>query len=241
MKKNIAINQTQKRLIIKISNELNQVEIMEDLKEKTSKLKKIYKTTDVPIHIIGKALTPSEKVEIEGYLQKFLEVEIVFDENKSEKSGDNLNLEKIDLNEIKEEIKKEKKGKKKKTKQELGLHTIKEIYEEDTTISNTMFFRGSVRSGQKVEYDGSLVIIGDVNSGSEVIVSENIVVLGVLRGVAHAGAKGNTKAIISATKINSPQIRIANVLKEMEAKEEAEEVIVKREYAYVKENQIVIE
>ena len=98
----------------------------------------------------------------------------------------------------------------------LGLSGIKKIFEKDIENSETKFHRGSLRCGQKLEFEGSLVILGDVNNGAEVIAGENIVVLGILRGLAHAGAKGNTKAIIAANLIESPQIRIANKVKEMD-------------------------
>ena len=48
----------------------------------------------------------------------------------------------------------------------LGLHSIKKTFERKTTISETKFHKGSLRSGQKLESEGSLVIIGDVNSGA---------------------------------------------------------------------------
>ena len=101
----------------------------------------------------------------------------------------------------------------------LGLHGIKRTFEKEINNSETMFHRGSLRSGQKIEFEGSLVILGDVNAGAEVIAGENIVILGVLRGLAHAGAKGNKKAIIASNLIESPQIRISNVIKEIEKDE----------------------
>ena len=87
--------------------------------------------------------------------------------------------------------------------------------------------------GQKLEYEGSIVIIGDLNGGGEVIAGENIAVIGAIRGLAHAGAKGNKKAIITAGTIEAPQIRIANIVKD--------EVPAKTTYAYVKENEIILE
>lgn len=119
---------------------------------------------------------------------------------------------------------------------ELGLHKIKKVFEEEITEGKTKFYYGSLRSGQKMEYDGSIVIIGDVNAGAEVFATGNIVVLGALRGVAHAGATGNTKATISAIGLNAPQIRIANIVKEMEEEQE-----IKRQTAKVVDNNIVIE
>lgn len=120
---------------------------------------------------------------------------------------------------------------------ELGLSGIKKTYEQNTENSETFFFKGGMRSGQKLEFEGSIVVLGDVNSGAEVIAGENIVVLGTLRGLAHAGAKGNKKAIIASHKIECPQLRIANVLKEIE-KEEFEET---KQFASVIDEQIVLE
>ena len=68
--------------------------------------------------------------------------------------------------------------------------------------------------------------------------SDNIVVLGALRGLAHAGAKGNKQAIIAAGLLDTVQIRIANVVKEIDRDEEP---MHKQAYVYIDdENNIVI-
>lgn len=121
--------------------------------------------------------------------------------------------------------------------EELGLHGIRKPYEKDVTISEALFYQGSVRSGQRVEYEGSIIILGDVNGGGEIIAGDNIVVLGTLRGLAHAGAKGNKKAIISAHLMDTMQLRIAHIVKEIER---SDETIVKMAYASIEEEEIVI-
>lgn len=128
--------------------------------------------------------------------------------------------------------------------QELGLHGIKKSFSQEIEASQTKFHRGSVRSGQRIEYKGSIVILGDVNGGAEVIASDNVVVLGVLRGLAHAGASGNKKAIIAAASIDSKQIRIADIIKEIEdEKDEEGNIIVssRKTYAYVEEDRLILE
>lgn len=122
---------------------------------------------------------------------------------------------------------------------ELGLHGIRKAYEQNVENSETYFFKGGVRSGQKLEFEGSIVVLGDVNGGAEVIAGENIVVLGHLRGLAHAGAKGNKKAIIAAQKIDCPQIRISNIVKEIEKEETELEQECK--YAFVENDKIIME
>ena len=121
----------------------------------------------------------------------------------------------------------------------LGLHGIKKVFSKEIESSETKFHRGSLRSGQKIEFEGSIVVLGDVNSGAEVIASENIVVLGALRGLAHAGAKGNKEAIVACNVIDCPQIRISNKIMEMESK--PNETV--KSYAYIDEsiNEIVLE
>ncbi len=96
----------------------------------------------------------------------------------------------------------------------LGLHGIRKTFKKNIAVSKTRYVRNSLRSGKRVEYEGSIVILGDVNFGAEVIAGENIVVVGVLRGLAHAGASGNNDAIISAGSIQTKQLRISNVIKE---------------------------
>lgn len=102
------------------------------------------------------------------------------------------------------------------TPRKLGLHGIKKSFKKEIATSETKFIRTSLRSGQKIEFEGSIVILGDVNFGAEIIARDNIVVLGVLRGLAHAGAKGNAEAIISAASIEAKQIRISNIVRELE-------------------------
>ena len=121
---------------------------------------------------------------------------------------------------------------------ELGLHNIKRTFIQEVSVSETKFHRGSLRSGQKIEEDGSIVIIGDVNSGAEVVAADNIVVLGTLRGLAHAGAKGNTKAIIAAGKLDTVQLRIANIVKEIDRDEEP---MHRQAYVYIEDDKMIIE
>lgn len=120
----------------------------------------------------------------------------------------------------------------------MGLSNITRTFKQEIAVSETQFHRGSLRSGQRLESEGSIVILGDVNAGAEVIASDNIVVLGNLRGLAHAGAKGNKKAIISAGNLDIVQIRISNIVKEIDRDEEP---VHRQAYVYIKDDKIVIE
>ena len=76
----------------------------------------------------------------------------------------------------------------------------------------TVIVGRTVRSGGRVESSGSVVVLGDVNAGAEILAHDDIIVLGTLRGVAHAGVGGNDHAIVWAQRILAPQLRIGSAL-----------------------------
>ena len=205
MKNCITINTKKDSIVIKIDEDAEQDEIMQELNQKLIELKKLYKEDDTPITVTGKVLKNKEIDQIQEEIKKNINVKVFFDSPRI-----------------------------------LGLHGIKKTFNKDIATSETKFHKGALRSGQRIEYEGSLVILGDVNDGAEVIASENIVVLGALRGLAHAGAKGNNDAMIAASSIESQQIRISNVVKEIERDEINKEEI--KTYAYLdKDCNMVIE
>ncbi|MFN3788302.1 MAG: septum site-determining protein MinC [Sulfurihydrogenibium azorense] len=96
----------------------------------------------------------------------------------------------------------------------------------------------TLRSGQSVEYDGDVLILGDVNPDAYVVASGSIIVMGALRGVVHAGANGDETAIIMALKLMPQQIRIASYIARSP---DSYEEVNQPEKAYIENNQIVIE
>jgi len=86
------------------------------------------------------------------------------------------------------------------------------ITEDEIEELNTLYIKQTLRSGQKIEHEGNIVIIGDCKAGSEITASGDITIWGILSGVAHAGAKGDYNSVIRAFRINAIQIRIADLL-----------------------------
>ncbi|HHW08898.1 MAG TPA: septum site-determining protein MinC [Firmicutes bacterium] len=75
-----------------------------------------------------------------------------------------------------------------------------------------LLLKRTLRSGQRIDFDGNVVVVGDVNPGAVITCTGDIVVIGTLRGVAHAGAGGNTKAQVVAFRLEPTQLRIASVI-----------------------------
>lgn len=84
--------------------------------------------------------------------------------------------------------------------------------EEGMVEGHCLIVERTLRSGNSVQYEGHVIVLGDVNPGAEIIATGNIVVLGSLRGVAHAGATGDRKASVSAYHLAPTQLRIADLV-----------------------------
>ena len=104
----------------------------------------------------------------------------------------------------------------------------------------TKFYRGTVRSGQLVSFQGNVVVIGDVNPGGQVEATGNVIVMGSLRGIVHAGADGNKEAVVAALNLQPTQLRIADVITRSPDVKENKTVLIP-EMAFVKDELVYIE
>lgn len=102
------------------------------------------------------------------------------------------------------------------------------------------FYKGILRSGASLEFETSVIIIGDVNHGARVVSKGNIIVLGALKGNAFAGATGNTNAFVVALDMNPTQIRIADTIARAPDKPVKEEVR-EAKIAFLEDGNIYIE
>lgn len=111
--------------------------------------------------------------------------------------------------------------------------------EESSRRGDTILVRRNLRSGQTVSFDGNIVVMGDVNPGSEVLATGDIVVFGSLRGIAHAGSAGKTDACVVALRLIPTQLRIASKI--TRAPDDETQMPQGPEVAYLREGSIVIE
>ena len=80
-----------------------------------------------------------------------------------------------------------------------------------------LYIKATVRSGTEIRHSGSIIIFGDVNAGAELISEGDIIVWGKLKGMAHAGVKGNAQAVVMALHLDATQIRIASLIARVES------------------------
>ncbi len=74
------------------------------------------------------------------------------------------------------------------------------------------FYKGTLRSGQILESETSIIILGDVHPGAKVIAAGNVVILGSLDGTVYAGVSGNMASFVVALEMRPVQIRIGDII-----------------------------
>lgn len=84
-----------------------------------------------------------------------------------------------------------------------------ELVSREYFDAKSIFIATTVRSGQRIECEGDIVVLGDVNPGAEIIAGGSIAVFGTLRGLAHAGAGGREDVCVAALYMKPKQLRLS--------------------------------
>ncbi len=96
----------------------------------------------------------------------------------------------------------------------------------------------TVRGGQEIKTQGSVMICGNVNPGAQIIAGGSIDVRGTCKGMVHAGAYGDVTAVVVADRLMPTQIRIADRIAQSPEKMDRPTIA---ERALIKDGKIVIE
>lgn len=114
--------------------------------------------------------------------------------------------------------------------------------EAESPANDGQFYKGTLRSGQVLETEGSIVVLGDVNPGGRIIATGNVVILGSLRGNVFAGANGNEDCFVVALEMNPMQIKIGEVIaRSSDAAPKKKSKGIEPKIAYVDDGNIYIE
>lgn len=108
--------------------------------------------------------------------------------------------------------------------------------EEQGTVG--VMIKRTLRSGRTVHSRGHVLVFGDVNPGAKIIATGDIIIWGKLRGMVHAGAEGDTSAVICALDMSPNQLRIADLIATAPSDKQRK---VRPEVASVRDEQIIVE
>lgn len=213
---------TPEGILIVLDEEINFLDLKEILIKKLKDSTSFFKEATASVMFKGRVLSEDEEIELIKIVSKYSGLDIsCFKDSK-------IKLENSFKNKASE------------TKTIEQNSQIVPNLQENIFIptDNTYYYRGSIRGGQCLTHSGSIVIIGDVNPGSKIIAEDNIIILGKLKGIVHAGCKGNKKAFISALFMNPTQLIINDIITYFPDDIKREMV---PEYAYIKDGKIFVE
>lgn len=89
---------------------------------------------------------------------------------------------------------------------------MKAVFDSLKYEGKVKFFKGILRSGNLLEYDGSIIVFGDINPGGIVKASDSVIVLGHLNGTVYAGTEKGKDAFIGAIHMNPIQLKIGDCI-----------------------------
>jgi septum site-determining protein MinC len=198
-------------------------EVIESMHTKVSNAGKFFRGAKLAVKYKGRVLSEEERSKLFDLLNKESGAQILsFDEEVEETSS---------------------KGQKAPTASnpnERNNQIKKYMFFKGIDEGQTKFYKGTVRSGQLITFDGNVVVLGDVNPGGVVEATGNVVVMGLLRGVVHAGSDGNKEAIVAALGLNPTQLRIGDIITRS-PDEKGATANFTPELAYIKDDTLFVE
>jgi len=88
----------------------------------------------------------------------------------------------------------------------------RKIKSEATGDETALWLHRTLRSGTRIEFDGHVIVMGDVNPGAEIIAEGSVMIWGRLRGSVHAGANSekDVAAFVCALAMKPTRLQIAS-------------------------------
>lgn len=90
------------------------------------------------------------------------------------------------------------------------------------STKTAQFFQGVLRTGRRLETENSIIIVGNVEAGAEIVSGGNIIVIGGLFGSAIAGTNSNREAFVFAAQMHPERLSIGKYEYDFEAGTEKE-------------------
>ena len=194
MDNSVIIKGSKNGITVFLDEEMPFEELLENVSDKFKNASKFFNNATMAISFDERNLSAEEEKRILNVISDVSELNIVcvLDENN-------------DIKSVYEEA----------VKKAMNSFNISHQPERQKIIdpkTTCMFYKGTLRSGQVFEADGSVVVLGDVNPGGKVVAKGSVIVLGSLKGNIFAGVDGNENAFVVALEMSPMQIKIGDII-----------------------------
>lgn len=209
MQGNVAIKGTRNGLLLTLEPETPFGELLNALSERLAEAPSFFRGASLAVDTSRRTLRVSERTQLEDLLAQYHMSVMPLEQAAVENDHDSV------------------------------VSMTSETAQYDSRESNdTFFLRRTLRSGQAIHYGRSVVVLGDVNPGAEIVAGGDVIVWGGLRGMVHAGYPNNEQALVCALQLAPVQLRIAHILSRSP---EGFESSPHPEVAAIRQGQIVVE
>ena len=194
MDNSVIIKGSKNGITVFLDEEMPFEELLENVSDKFKNASKFFNNATMAISFDGRNLSAEEEKRILNVISDVSELNIVcvLDENN-------------DIKSVYEEAVK-------KAMNSFNISHQPERQKITDPKTTCMFYKGTLRSGQVFEADGSVVVLGDVNPGGKVVAKGSVIVLGSLKGNIFAGVDGNENAFVVALEMSPMQIKIGDII-----------------------------
>lgn len=199
MDNSVIIKGSKSGITVFLDNGMPFEELLESVSDKFKNASKFFNNANMAISFDGRNLSAEEEKKILNIISDVSDLNIVcvLDENN-------------DMKTVYEEA----------VKKAIASTAVQVPESASQPVSQTvsdlrtscMFYKGTLRSGQVFEADGSVVVLGDVNPGGKVVAKGSVIVLGSLKGNIFAGVDGNENAFVVALEMSPMQIKIGDII-----------------------------
>ncbi len=215
MKNSVIIKSFQNGIVLHLDPELSFEDLLRDVEDKFRESSTFFKDAKMALSIKGRILSEMEEQQILDAI------------------ADNSRLRIICL--VGED-------------EEANQHFVKALQQtdserNDSASSDGQFYRGTLKNGEVLETESSIVILGDIYPGSAIISAKDIIVLGGLFGEAYAGGNGSPGHYVAALEMSPEKLKIGDF--KYHSKEKGPKwsirAKVQPKIAYVKDEKVIID
>lgn len=215
MKNSVIIKSFQNGIVLHLDPELPFESILTDIEEKFRESSTFFKDAKMALSVKGRVLSEAEEVMVLEAISQNSLLRIVCLVGEDE---------------------------------ETNQHFVKALQQtdserNDSSSSDGQFYRGTLKNGEMLETESSIVILGDIYPGSAIISAKDIIVLGGLFGQAYAGGNGSPGHYVVALEMSPEKLKIGDF--RYYAKEKSSKWSIRPKVqpkiAYVKDEKVVID
>lgn len=194
MSNSVVIKGNKHGIVVVLDDKTEINTLLGEIKEKFASSSKFFGSADMAISFEGRRLSSQEEVEILDIISEVTQLNIICVIDQNEENDVRF------VNAMKMQ------------QQQQQQQQMQQQNVAPKEQSEVQFYKGTLRSGQVLEAESSIIVLGDVNPGGRIIAKGNVIVLGSLRGNVFAGANGNENAFVVALEMNPMQIKIGDVI-----------------------------